>query len=69
MSTTGQYQTASNGKTIFISNDYGENWASVYNFGSTKVFVGISLNGQYQTVVSSGDALYQSSDYGLTWTR
>lgn len=69
MSTTGQYQTASNGKTIFVSNDYGENWASVYNFGSTKVFVGISLNGQYQTVVSSGDALYQSSDYGLTWTR
>ena len=69
MSTTGQYQTASNGKTIFVSNDYGENWASVYNFGSTKVFVGISLNGQYQSVVSSGDALYQSSDYGLTWTR
>lgn len=69
MSTSGQYQTASNGQSIFVSNDFGENWSSVYNFGSTKVFVGISLNGQYQNVVSSGDALYQSSDYGLTWTR
>lgn len=69
MSTSGQYQTASNGETIFISNDYGETWSNVYNFGTTKLFVGVSLNGQYQAVISSGDSLYQSSDYGLTWTR
>ena len=69
MSTSGQYQTASNGQNIYISSNYGETWDSVYNFGNTQVFVGVSLNGQYQNVISSGDSLYQSKDYGLTWVR
>lgn len=69
MSTSGQYQTASNGRNIYISNDHGETWNSVYNFGDTQVFVGVSLNGQYQNIISSGDSLYQSRDYGLTWVR
>ena len=69
MSTSGQYQTASNGRNIYISSNYGETWNSVYNFGNTQVFVGVSLNGQYQNVISSGDSLYQSRDYGLTWVR
>ncbi len=69
MSTSGQYQTASNGRNIYISNDHGESWNSVYNFGDTKVFVSVSLNGQYQNIISAGDSLYQSRDYGLTWVR
>ena len=68
ISTTGQYQTASNGKNIYISSDYGATWTSVLSYGKADFFVAISLNGQYQTLISAGDAMYRSSDYGLTWT-
>jgi len=68
ISTSGQYQTASNGKHIYISSDYGATWTSVLSYGQADFFVAISLNGQYQTLVSAGDALYRSADYGLTWT-
>lgn len=68
MSFTGQYQTACNGNTIFVSDDNGQTWTPTFNGGNTKLFVSISLNGQYQTLVSCGDTVYLSSDYGHTWT-
>lgn len=69
ISTSGQYQTASNGKNIYISSDYGINWTNVFSFGQADFFVAISLTGQYQTLISAGDALYRSMDYGLTWNK
>jgi len=69
VSSTGQYQTASNGHKIYVSNDYGNTWNITSNIGSSNIFVAISLNGQYQTVVSCGDSVYTSSNFGLTWKR
>ena len=68
ISTSGQYQTASNGKSIYVSSNYGATWTSVLSYGQADFFVAISLNGQYQTLISAGDTMYRSSDYGLTWT-
>ena len=68
MSFTGQYQTASNGHTIFVSDDNGQTWRPTFQGGTSKIFVNISLNGQYQTIVSCGDTVYLSSDFGNTWT-
>jgi len=68
ISTSGQYQTASNGKNIYVSSDYGATWTNVLSYGKADFFVAISLNGQYQTLISAGDAMYRSSDYGATWT-
>ena len=68
ISTTGQYQTASNGKNIYVSSNYGATWTNVFSYGQADFFVAISLNGQYQTLISAGDAMYRSTDYGLTWT-
>jgi photosystem II stability/assembly factor-like uncharacterized protein len=68
MSFTGQHQTVSNGRAIFISDDHGQTWRETFNGGTSRIFVNISLNGQYQTVVSCGDTVYLSSDYGNTWT-
>lgn len=69
ISTTGQYQTASNGKNIYISSDYGNTWTNVFSYGQADFFVAVSLNGQYQTLISAGDAMYRSTDYGLTWNK
>lgn len=69
ISTSGQYQTASNGKNIYISSDYGSTWTNVFSYGQADFFVAISLNGQYQTLISAGDAMYRSTDYGLTWNK
>lgn len=69
VSSTGQYQTASNGHKIYVSNDYGNMWSVVSDIGSSNIFVSISLNGQYQTIVSCGDSVYRSSNFGMTWTR
>lgn len=68
ISTSGQYQTASNGKNIYVSSNYGATWTNVFSYGKADFFVAISLNGQYQTLISAGDAMYRSSDYGVTWT-
>ena len=68
ISTSGQYQTASNGKNIYVSSNYGATWTNVFSYGKADFFVAISLNGQYQTLISAGDAMYRSSDYGATWT-
>jgi len=69
ISFTGQYQTASNGFSIFISNDYGSNWSETFTGGTSSIYVSISLTGMYQTLVSSGDTVYTSNDYGNTWNE
>lgn len=65
----GQHQTASNGASIFVSNDYGITWVKALDTHGTIIYVSISLNGQYQKVVISGDSLYSSNDYGVSWSR
>jgi len=67
VSIDGSIQTACNGKQIFVSYDYGSTWNIKYNISVNNVFVCISLNGEYQTVLSCGDNVYSSSDYGETW--
>jgi len=69
MSFNGKYQTASDGSSIYISSNYGKTWVKSLDITTTIINTNISLNGQYQSIVSSGDGLYQSSDYGLTWTK
>ena len=41
----------------------------VPNVGSTNVFVGVSLGGEYQTILCCGDSIYRSSNHGQNWTR
>jgi hypothetical protein len=69
VSANGEYVTACNGSQIFVSNNYGESmsWKVVKTFTTTQIYVSISLNGQYQTVLSCGNNMYYSSDYGETW--
>ena len=67
MSFTGMHQTACNGTSIYVSSDFGETWLPTFNSGTTNIFVSISLNGKYQTIVSCGDNIYLSEDYGLSW--
>jgi photosystem II stability/assembly factor-like uncharacterized protein len=69
MSFSGQYQTASNGINIMVSNNYGANWTETYSVGNTQIFVCISLSGRYQLVISAGDSMYRSTDFGVTWNR
>jgi len=68
ISFTGMHQTASNGHSIYVSNDFGQTWKQTYTAGTSNVYVNMSLNGQYQTLVSCGDTVYTSRDYGMTWT-
>jgi len=118
VSETGQWQTVSDGLTIYTSSDYGTTWNPVIpstivnnrfdvslnyydvnfdindeliipppppNVGTSNVFVSVSLCGQYQSIIlsngqeqpvtsigyqsvlSCGDNLYSSSDFGATW--
>ncbi len=117
VSETGQWQTVSDGLTIYTSSDYGITWNPVIpstivdnrfdvslnyydvnydingdmiipptpNIGTSNVFVAVSLCGQYQSIIlsngqeqvitsigyqsvlSCGDTLYSSSDFGATW--
>jgi BNR-Asp box repeat len=69
ISFTGQYQTASNGRSIYISNNYGMTWICTFTGGTSNIYVSISLTGMYQTLVSSGDTVYTSNDYGNTWNE
>jgi len=68
ISQDGKYQTISDGLSVYICSDYGLTWDQVLSFNGTgNVFVSVSLCGKYQTVLSCGDTLYSSSDYGNTW--
>jgi photosystem II stability/assembly factor-like uncharacterized protein len=69
MSHSGEYQTACNGEKIYISSDHGNTWTETQTVNNTDIFVCISLSGKYQLVISQGDALYRSVNYGLSWIR
>lgn len=70
ISATGQYITACNGSQIFVSNNFGKSgsWVTPLTISTNNIFVCISLNGQYQQVVSCGDTLYTSTNYGINWS-
>ena len=69
MSQSGEYQTASNGLNIIVSTDYGQNWTETQSVGNTQIFVCISLSGRYQLVLSVGDTMYRSTNFGNSWIR
>ena len=72
MSITGQYIILSkyliNG--IIVSSDYGQTWRDITNapLNNPTNCVCISACGKYQYVGYTGDIVYYSSDYGLTWS-
>ncbi len=73
MSSDGRYQVAIEviGE-IYVSSDYGENWAKVDAAivrDITWQAISISANGQFMTAVAKGGAVYYSSDFGVTWTK
>jgi len=69
MSSDGKVQTAvANGGYIWVSSDYGANWAqkgSSLNWYS----VAMSSDGKVQTAVANGGYIWVSSDYGATWAQ
>ena len=83
MSSCGQFQTALvygagiNISGIYLSNDYGVNWAQMaYNqispstAGTNYLWnsIAMSATGQYQ-VATFGAFLYTSQNYGISWTK
>lgn len=81
MSSCGQFQTALINSTvtsisgIYLSNDYGVNWAQIaYSQISTGGIgyawnsIAMSASGQYQ-VAAVGAFLYTSQNYGISWTK
>ena len=67
-SDNGQYITATiSTGLVYVSNDYGETWASKLLSKSWQD-VDMSSSGQYQVVSSYNYNLYVSNDYGQTWT-
>jgi photosystem II stability/assembly factor-like uncharacterized protein len=73
MSSDGRYQVAIEviGE-IYVSTDYGENWAKVdapMVSDITWQAISISANGQFMTAVAKGGSVYYSSDFGVTWTK
>jgi photosystem II stability/assembly factor-like uncharacterized protein len=73
MSSDGRYQvTVEVIGEIYVSTDYGENWAKVDAPIVTDITwqaVSISANGQFMTAVAKGGGVYYSSDFGVTWTK
>jgi photosystem II stability/assembly factor-like uncharacterized protein len=71
ISATGQYITACNGSKIFVSNNFGKSgsWTNALSIPTNNIFVCISLNGKYQQVVSCGDTMYTSTNYGVNWKK
>lgn len=77
MNSTGKYQTAIvEGKHIYTSSDYGNNW-KITNVQSNWITVCMSASGKYQTVVANGffptnpgkGFIYVSDDYGKNWNK
>ncbi len=73
MSSDGRYQvTVEVIGEIYVSTDYGENWAKVdapMVSDITWQAISISANGQFMTAVAKGGSVYYSSDFGVTWTK
>jgi len=74
VSASGQYQSAcaDNSGSIWISNDYGNNWTQVSSTSSNEwKSISVSASGQYQTACMNDGTtnyIYTSSDYGNNWT-
>lgn len=67
ISSTGQYQTAiSNDFITYVSSNYGIDWIQSNSIlHSTLINISMSASGKYQLI--SGDGVYISKDYGVTW--
>ena len=73
ISDSGQYMAivaSTEGKGIFISSDYGNNWSRKYN-PSNVGFGGIKMSSSGKYIVASGinDYIYISYDYGENWEQ
>ncbi|MFZ2038494.1 MAG: tail fiber domain-containing protein [Minisyncoccia bacterium] len=73
VSDNGQYQLAVQLNNVYLSSNYGVDWAiATTSAGANFVGVEMSDNGQYQTAVcestGANDNIFTSSDYGATWT-
>jgi len=70
------------GGGIYLSNNYGATWANLTSYtlnGATGAYpsgtttssawnnISMSANGQYQTAAVVAGAIYQSSNFGITW--
>ena len=68
MSSSGQFQTACYSNGIYYSSDYGSTWVS--SNAPTQIWMSVasSSSGQYQTAVTDGSGIYQSTNYGKIWT-
>jgi photosystem II stability/assembly factor-like uncharacterized protein len=68
MSDDGGYQTLARRSLSSLrrSASYGESFLSV---GPSKIWSAVSMskNGEYQTALASGEYIYVSNNYGLTW--
>jgi photosystem II stability/assembly factor-like uncharacterized protein len=76
MSYDGKYQSITSGNSIFISNNYGQNWtqnnlSGITNPPSSLYGITMSGNGQIQYAVDEGFPayLYKSTNYGITWNN
>jgi len=73
----GKYLVAISNKGLYMSSDYGENWAKQFNVeGAILTAVTTNLSGKYIVVacikgpnVENVIAVYTSSDGGNTWTN
>ena len=55
--------------SLVASPDFDTYTMDVPNVGTSNVFVGVSLGGKYQTILSCGDSIYRSANYGQNWTK
>ena len=76
ISASGQYMTATiSGSGPYISSNYGQGWigpiTNFTNYNSAWTCISISASGQYQTISAApiNDIIYQSTNYGNTWTQ
>lgn len=71
MSDNAMYQSAGAlGGSISRSDDYGQTWNTLGGIVSSKSWndIDVSADGRYQ-IASTYGLIYQSSDYGVSWTQ
>lgn len=71
MSSNGKYQSIIVNTTIYISYDYGTTWK--ISITDTEVLdwcsISVSADGKTQVLCSNTNGVYESIDYGITWTQ